>query len=278
MNDRLSPILAAKRTEIAALRPRRDALRRAALERNDFRSLSRALDRRAGGGAADAEDAAGALRLIAEVKQASPSAGVIVAAGATFDPIAIAQRYEAAGAHAISVLTDARFFRGSLDDLRAVRMAVELPVLRKDFILDEVQIFEAAAAGADAVLLVVAALDDETLVRLLEMARTCQLDALVEVHTLAELDRALEADAEIVGINNRDLTTFEIDLAVTETLAEQVPAGVLLVSESGIRAADDSRRARAAGADAILVGEAMMRAGDSAENVGRLIAEITLRT
>ncbi len=276
MNDRLSPILAAKRAEIAALRPRRDALRRAALERNDFRSLARALDRRAGGGA-DGGDTGGALRLIAEVKQASPSAGVIVAAGATFDPVAIAQRYEAAGAHAVSVLTDAPFFRGHLDDLRAVRAAIELPVLRKDFILDEVQIFEAGAAGADAVLLIVAALDDETLGRLLEVTRTCQLDALVEVHTLAELDRALEADAEIVGINNRDLTTFEIDLAVTETLAEQVPAGVLLVSESGIRTAADSRRAQAAGADAILVGEALMRGGDSAENIGRLIAEITLR-
>ena len=147
-------------------------------------------------------------------------------------------------------------------------------MLRKDFILDEVQIFEASEAGADAILLIVAALDDRQLAHLLEVARACQLDALVEVHTLPELDRALEADVEILGINNRNLSTFEVDLATTETLAEQVPAGILLVSESGIRTAADSQRARAAGADAILVGEALIRSG--AEGIPGLAAELML--
>ncbi len=266
MNDRLSPILATKQREIAALRPRLEALRRAALLRNDFRSFIRALDRRG-------IEGDGTLRLIAEVKKASPSAGTIAAGN--FEPAAIAGRYEAAGAHAISVLTDAEFFQGHLDHLREVRAAVGLPVLRKDFILDEVQIYEASEAGADAILLIVAALDDEQLTHLLEVARTCQLDALVEVHTLAELDRALEADVEILGINNRNLTTFEVDLATTETLAEQVPAGTLLVSESGIRTADDSQRVRAAGADAILVGEALIRSG--AEGIPHLAAELMLQ-
>ena len=267
MSNRLSPILDAKRHEIAALAPRREALRRAALERNDFRGFTRALDRRG------IEEATNTLRLVAEVKRASPSAGVI--ATGEFDPVAQAQRYEAAGAHAVSVLTDAPFFGGHLDHLKAVREAIDLPVLRKDFLLDELQIYEAGAAGADAILLIVAALDDQSLAHLLDVARTCQLDALVEVHTLEELDRALEADVEILGINNRNLTTFEVDLAVTETLAEQVPAGVLLISESGIRTAEESRRVRAAGADAILVGEALMRSGSM--EVGRLAAELMLR-
>ena len=262
-HDRLSPILAVKRQEIAALEPARAALRRAALARNDGRSFARALDRFGDDGAS--------LRLIAEVKKASPSAGIIAG---EFDPVAIARGYEAAGAHAVSVLTDEQFFQGHLDHLRAVRAAIGLPVLRKDFVLDEVQIFEAGAAGADAILLIVAALDDAALHHLLDTARACQLDALVEVHTLAELDRALEADAEIIGINNRNLTTFEVDLANTETLAEQVPAGVLLVSESGIRSAADSRRARDAGADAILVGEALMRRGP--EEIAQLAAELML--
>jgi indole-3-glycerol phosphate synthase len=267
MSNRLTPILDAKRREIAALAPRREALRRAALERNDFRGFARALDRRG------IDEEAGTLRLVAEVKRASPSAGVI--ATGEFDPVAQAQRYEAGGAHAVSVLTDASFFGGHLEHLKAVRGAIELPVLRKDFMLDELQIFEAGAAGADAVLLIVAALDDASLAHLLEVAQACQLDALVEVHTLEELDRALEADVEILGINNRNLSTFEVDLAVTETLAEQVPAGVLLISESGIRSAEESRRVRAAGADAILVGEALMRSGPA--EVGRLAAELMLR-
>ena len=187
-----------------------------------------------------------------------------------FDPVEIARRYEAAGANAVSVLTDERFFGGRLDDLVAVREAITLPVLRKDFVLEDVQIYEAAAAGADAVLLIVAALTQDELQSLLDVATACQLDALVEVHTLEEMDRALATDANIIGINNRDLTTFQVDLAATEQLSEQVPPGILLVSESGIRNAEDSRRLRGCGVDAILVGEALMRSGDVAKQAAAL--------
>ena len=204
-------------------------------------------------------------------KTASPSAGLITR---DFDPVQIATRYEAAGANAISVLTDEKFFQGHLDHLRAVREAVELPILRKDFVLDDTQIYEASAAGADAILLIVAALTQAELLHLLDVASACQLDALVEVHTLGELDRALDADARIVGINNRNLGTFQVDLTTTETLSEQVPAGVLLVSESGIRTAEDSRRLRGCGADAILVGETLMRSGDVAREITALKLEV----
>ena len=257
--NRLTEILDRKRETIAPLRARRDEFRAAALRRNHFRSFFHALQ----------GDGGRSLALIAEVKRASPSAGLIAA---NFDPAAIAARYHAAGADAISVLTDEPFFQGHLDHLLAVRRAVDLPVLRKDFVLDEVQIYEAAVAGADAILLIVAALSQDELIHLHDVATACQLDALVEVHTLAELDRALDTDARIIGINNRDLTTFKVDLAVTETLSEQVPPGVLLVSESGIRTAEDSRRLRACGADAILVGEALMRSDD----VLRQAAELKL--
>ena len=264
--DRLAVILQAKAAEVAALAPRRAALKRAALRRDDFRSFARALDRTAGGG-----DPA-SLRLIAEVKRASPSAGLI--ALGPFEPAEIARRYEEAGADAVSVLTDEPFFQGHLDHLREVRAAVGLPVLRKDFVVDEVQIHEAGAEGADAVLLIVAALTPERLRQLLDVARACQLDALVEVHTLSELDVALDADAEIIGINNRNLRTFRVDLDTTERLAEEVPAGTILISESGICTAADSRRAREAGADAVLVGEALMRSGPDA--VAARVAELKL--
>lgn len=256
--SRLDEILHHKRQEIEALRPQRDRLRREALERDDFRGFAAAL--RGGEGRT--------LSLVAEVKRASPSAGVIAE---QFDPVRIAQTYEQAGADAISVLTDGRFFQGHLDYLRDIRQAVDLPLLRKDFTLDEIQIYEAAATGADAVLLIVAALPAPgELERLLYIAQACQLDALVEVHTLRELDRALSTEAEIIGINNRDLSSFRVDLAVTEALSEQVPAGITLVSESGIRTAADSRRARASGADAILVGEALMRSSDIARQAAEL--------
>ena len=255
--NRLTEILDHKRSILAPVRARRTELRAAALRRNEFRSFAGAL----------AGDGGLTLSLIAEVKKASPSAGVIAQ---SFDPVAIARRYEAAGANAVSVLTDERFFGGRLDDLVAVRGAVDLPVLRKDFVLEDIQIYEAAAAGADAVLLIVAALTDDELQELLDVAAACQLDALVEVHTLEELDRALATDATIIGINNRDLTTFQVDLAATERLSEQVPAGVLLVSESGVRTAEDSRRLRACGVDAILVGEALMRSDDVATQAAAL--------
>lgn len=243
--NRLEEILRVKRDEIEALRSRRDELHRIALLRNDFRGFAAAL-----------QPADGKLALIAEIKKASPSAGVIVE---QFDPVAIAKNYARAGVEAISVLTDERFFQGHLDYLGAVRASVSQPLLRKDFILDPVQIIEAAAGGADAILLIVAALSQDQLVALLETAALYQLDALVEVHTLAELDRALETDARVVGINNRNLSTFEVDLSVTETLSEEVPPEIVLVSESGIKTAEDLARIKACGVDAVLIGEALMR-------------------
>ena len=243
--NRLGEILAAKRTEIERLSTRRDELHTAALLRNDFRGFAAALQQREG-----------KVALIAEVKKASPSAGVIVE---QFDPVAIARNYARAGVEAISVLTDEAFFQGRLEYLEEIRRAVPQPLLRKDFILDPVQIMEAAAAGADSILLIVAALDQRELVTLLETAALYQLDVVVEVHTLAELDRALETEARIIGINNRNLATFEVDLAVTETLSEQVPSDIVLISESGIRTADDLARIKACGVDAVLIGEALMR-------------------
>lgn len=243
--SRLDEILRVKRSEIERLRPQRDELHKAAVLRNDFRSLEAALRR-----------GSGQLALIAEVKKASPSAGVIVE---SFDPVAIARNYARAGAAAISILTDEQFFQGDLSYLASIREAVTAPLLRKDFILEEIQIAESAAAGADAILLIVAALDQERLVALLETTETYQLDALVEVHTLAELDRALDTSARIIGINNRDLGTFEVDLGTTEKLSEEVPEEIVLVSESGIRTAEDLARIRACGVDAVLIGEALMR-------------------
>jgi indole-3-glycerol phosphate synthase len=243
--NRLDEILQVKRAEIERLRPRRDELHRAALLRNDFRPFASAL-----------QQGDGKLALIAEVKKASPSAGVIVE---QFDPVAIAKDYARAGVEAISVLTDEQFFQGHLRYLGLIREAVGQPLLRKDFILDPIQIMEAAAAGADAILLIVAALTQDELTALLETAATYQLDALVEVHTLPELDRVLETEARLIGINNRNLATFEIDLAVTETLSEEVPQEIVLVSESGIKTAEDLARIKACGVDAVLIGEALMR-------------------
>jgi indole-3-glycerol phosphate synthase len=243
--NRLDEILQVKRAEIERLRPRREELHRAALLRNDVRPFASAL-----------KPGDGKLALIAEVKKASPSAGVIVE---QFDPVAIAKNYARAGVEAISVLTDEQFFQGHLRYLSLIRDAVAQPLLRKDFIIDPIQIMEAAAAGADAILLIVAALTQDELTALLVTAETYQLDALVEVHTHPELDRALETDARLIGINNRNLATFEIDLSVTERLSEEVPAHIVLVSESGIRTAEDLARIKACGVDAVLIGEALMR-------------------
>ena len=251
--NRLAEILKTKRGEIERLQAQRDELRRAALQRNDVRSLAAALKRPDGN-----------LAVLAEVKNASPSAGLIAE---NFNPVEIARAYEASGADAISVLTDEQFFRGSLDDLRAVRAQVRCPVLRKDFVLDEVQIMEAAAAGADAILLIVAALDGDQLGALYYAAGDYQLDAIVEVHTFPEMERALDIDAKIIGINNRDLGTFTVDLGVTEKLSEEVPNDTILISESGIRSAKDVARIRACGVDAVLVGEALMRGTTTIETL-----------
>ena len=243
--NRLQEILRAKQEEIEALRPRREELRRAALLRNDFRGFAAAL-----------KPGEGKVALIAEVKKASPSAGVIVE---SFDPLTVAKNYARAGVEAISVLTDKKFFQGDLSYLDLIRAEVPQPILRKDFILDPLQIMEAAVAGADAILLIVAALEQDRLNSLLETAALYQLEVLVEVHTLAELERALETPARIIGINNRNLATFEIDLSVTEKLSEEVPNEIVLVSESGIRTAEDLARIKACGVDAVLIGEALMR-------------------
>jgi len=205
--------------------------------------------------------------VIAEIKKASPSAGLIAK---SFDPVEIAKNYERAGANAISVLTDSKFFQGSLEHLKNVRNAVSLPLLRKDFIWDRAQIAESAANGADAILLIVAALAQDQLVRLLKGAKEFRLDALVEVHSVDELQRALEAGAEIVGINNRNLATFDVDLAVTEELCRDVPDEIVLVSESGIKTPQDVARVKACGVDAILVGEALMRREISIEQLREL--------
>lgn len=214
---------------------------------------------------------AAAPRIVAEVKRRSPSRGAI---RADCDPIGCAKAYAENGAAAISVLTDARFFGGSLDDLRAVRGAVTLPLLRKDFVVDSYQIDEARLAGADAVLLIVSALEPAALTGLLERATALRLDALVEVHDEAELETALARGANLVGINNRDLRCFETDLAVTERLAPRIPNGVVVVSESGITTPADVARMVEAGAHACLVGESLMREGD----VGLALHRLRRRT
>src|SRR5213083_47895 len=253
--NRLEEILEVKRQEIEQLRSRAAELDREARARTDFRDFRSALHR---------DDQT--IAVIAEIKKASPLAGVILE---SFDPVAIANNYERAGANAISVLTDSKFFQGSLEHLRNVRNAVSLPLLRKDFIWDRAQIAESAANGADAILLIVAALTQDQLVRLLKDAKEYRLDALVEVHSIGELQRAREAGAEIVGINNRDLTTFDVDLAVTEKICREVPDEIILVSESGIKTARDVARVKACGVDAILVGETLMRGEMSMEELKR---------
>ncbi len=201
----------------------------------------------------------GEFGFIAEVKKASPSAGVIAE---DFDAVRTGLIYHEAGANCISVLTDEKFFQGHLDYLAMIRHRVPRPILRKDFTIDEVQIYQAALAGADAVLLIVAALTDDELERFRTVADQIGIDCLVEVHDETELGRALDAGADFIGINNRNLATFDVDLKATERLAPKVPGGCTIVSESGIRTADDIRRVVAAGAHAVLIGEALMRAGD----------------
>jgi len=250
MPDVLARICAVKRTEIAEL------------HRADAAELRRAADRQSPPrGFRSAIAATDGVALIAEVKKASPSAGVI---RQDFDPEAIARAYQAGGATCISVLTDAPFFQGSPTYLSRIRREVPLPLLRKDFILDELQVTEARALGADACLLIVAALQPDQLAGLMEACRALGMDALVEVHDEAELGIALDAGADLVGVNNRNLRTFEVDLAVSERLASLVPERVPLVAESGIKTPDDVRRLGECGIAAVLVGETLMRAADIA--------------
>ncbi len=262
----LDQIVAVKRTEVAKLPPDPvsvASLKEAVEQHGPRRDFFGAL----------AAPRAGDVGLIAEVKKASPSKGVI---RADFDPVAIAREYEAAGASCLSVLTDTEFFQGSLEYLRQIREAVQLPLLRKDFMIDERQLPEAIAWGADAILLIVACLDDPELKRLHDLATGAGLTALVEVHDAAELERALAINARLIGVNNRNLKNFEVDLGTTEQLAGQVRAKIdagkiIFVAESGIHTREDVVRLKHCGSGAILVGESLMRQTDIQAKARELI-------
>ncbi|HEY5910283.1 MAG TPA: indole-3-glycerol phosphate synthase TrpC [Verrucomicrobiae bacterium] len=259
----LDKIVAQKRLEVARLPPRsvtaadlRLMVERRA-ERRDFMAALRRPNK-------------GPVALIAEVKKASPSAGII---RPDFDPVTIAREYEAAGATCLSVLTDTKFFQGSLEYLKQIRQAVKLPLLRKDFIIDERQILEAVECGADAILLIVAILSDTELRGFHSLATEAGLAVLVEVHDQAELQRALIAGAQLIGVNNRNLKTFKVDLGTTERLASLLPGDDqrILVAESGIHTRGDVERLARCGAKAILVGESLMRGSNIAAKVRELL-------
>jgi len=255
----LDDILARTRVDLAARQARVPAaeVEAAARAQGQARGLASALRR------------PGRTTCIAEIKRRSPSAGWI-REGA--DVVAIARAYAAAGASALSVLTDEPFFGGSLDDLRRVRAAVDLPILRKDFMVDRYQVAEARAAGADAILLIVSALGDDQMAELLDAAGEHGLDVLVEAHDAGEVERAVRLGAQIIGVNNRDLKTFTMDRDLAARLRPQIPAGRVVVAESGIRDAADVQRMRRAAIDAVLVGETLMRAPDPGAALGALLA------
>ncbi|MGM0553030.1 MAG: indole-3-glycerol phosphate synthase TrpC [Pseudomonadota bacterium] len=213
---------------------------------------------------------AGRAAVIAEIKKASPSQGQI---SPNFNPEAFARSYEAHGATCLSVLTDVDFFKGRDGDLRDARVACQLPILRKDFVVDLYQVYEARVLGADCVLLIVAALDDTALHELYFLTRELGMDALVEVHDAEELERARRIGADLIGINNRDLRSFETRLETTLELQDQVPESALLVTESGIHTREDVARLREAGVNAFLVGEAFMRTEDPGRALGRLFRD-----
>jgi len=216
------------------------------------------------------------VALIAEVKHASPSKGILIE---DFDPVALGSIYASHGAAAISVLTDERFFKGALEHLSMVRNAVDVPVLRKDFVLDEYQVYQGRAAGADAILLIVAALEDAKLCDLHKQITGLGVAALVEVHNEAEMERALALGADLIGINNRDLKTFEVSLDITARLAKLVSEDVILVAESGIHSRDDVRAMGTLGAHAVLVGEALVTAKeDLADRVREFSSQPRLAT
>jgi indole-3-glycerol phosphate synthase len=260
----LDTIVAQKRIEVARLPERRvtpELLKDTIAQRGPRRDFLAALR----------EPRRGAIALISEVKKASPSAGVICA---DFDPVRIAREYEAAGASCLSVLTDEKFFQGSLEHIKQIRAAVGLPLLRKDFIVDARQILEAIESGADAILLIMAILTDEQLGEFAALAESAGLAALVEVHDASELDRAIAAGARLIGVNNRDLKTFKVDLATTERLANRLRDSrheALLVAESGIHTRADVERLRSCGAQAILVGESLLRHGNIREKIAELL-------
>jgi indole-3-glycerol phosphate synthase len=264
MTDILHRILARKREEIAE--------RSARLPLRELVAVTADLpDTRGFAAAVEARIEEGEAAVIAEIKKASPSKGVM---RADFDPAAIARSYEAGGATCLSVLTDADFFQGHEDYLRQARSACSLPVLRKDFTIDPYQVHEARVIGADCILLIVAALDDDALLELALLAAELDLDVLVEVHDADELERALAVPAPLIGVNNRNLRTFEVSLETSLDLRRRLHDGRVLVSESGIATADDVARLRAAGIHAFLVGETFMRA----EQPGEALAQLFART
>lgn len=254
--SRLAEIVRAKQREVDALRnsTRPGYLRSEAIHAEVPRGFLRAVRSRP-------------HAIIAEIKQASPSRGVLTT---SFDPAIIARAYEQGEADAISVLTDRLFFQGSAGHLRAARAAVACPVLRKDFVLSEEQVYEARIIGADAILLIVRILDDRALRSFREAAELLGMDVLVEAHTAGDVERAVDSGARIIGINNRDLDTFTVDLRTSEHLRSRIPSGIFAVSESGIRRAEDAQRLFAMGFDAILVGEGLIQAEDRAEAVRAL--------
>lgn len=257
MNGKLAEIIAWKFEEVKRMEGQEKKLRKEALFRDEYRGFKKALFK------------PGEATVIAEVKKASPSAGVIAK---NFDPILQAVNYEAVGADALSILTDEKFFQGSLEYLRLVRKEVSLPLLRKDFMIHPCQIYESVLAGADAILLIVAAVGDEDLKKLFECARQFPLDVLVEVHNLPEMDRALDLGADIIGINNRNLKTFQVDLQTTADLAPEIPGDILGISESGIAAPEDVAFCREQGIDCFLVGETLMRSSDLQATINELFS------
>jgi indole-3-glycerol phosphate synthase len=260
MSDILNKIVAVKREEVAAALAKKSlAAMRADAE---SRVLTRDFE-----GAMRAKIAAGQAAVIAEIKKASPSKGVL---RAEFIPADIAQSYAEHGAACLSVLTDKQFFQGSVDYLKQARASCDLPVLRKDFMVDAYQVYEARAMGADAVLLIAACLDDAHMADLEAIARSLDMAVLVEVHDRPELERALKLKTRLVGINNRNLRTFEVSLQTTLDMLPDVPADRLLVTESGILNAADVQRMRAANVHAFLVGEAFMRAAEPGEALAKL--------
>lgn len=244
-----------------------------AVKKGEVGRIAGHLEKRAADSVGSRRDFGAALRatspaIIAEIKKASPSRGLLLA---DFDPARIAGAYEAGGAAALSVLTDELHFQGSLHDLDVARASVRLPVLRKDFTIDGTQIVEAAAAGADAILLIAAILTESELRNFRELAETYQMTALVEVHDADELSTAIGSGARVIGVNNRDLRTFEVSLSTSLTLADQMPKGVTTVAESGIHSAADIRQLRQAGFQAFLIGEHLMRSGNPEQAVRALL-------
>jgi indole-3-glycerol phosphate synthase len=262
MSDILDKIVAVKREEVAAALAKKSlAMVRADAE---SRVLTRDFE-----GALRAKVTAGQAAVIAEIKKASPSKGVL---RQDFIPADIAQSYAEHGAACLSVLTDKQFFQGSVDFLKQARASCDLPVLRKDFLIDVYQVYESRAMGADAILLIAACLNDAQMVEMEAVARSLDMAVLVEVHDRAELDRALNLKTRLVGINNRNLKTFEVSLQTTLDMLPAVPADRLLVTESGILSADDVKRMREAHVNAFLVGEAFMRATEPGEALAKLFA------